>query len=255
MILFVFAYYNNHEFDRFQFILDNWEHLVDMKSPFKFLFVKSIDRYLRTEFEHQYLEYKDPSCLKGSQRVAQKWAAVSQLIESAIDCKYWFWWESDALPVKRDCFEFFTQKWTPSCRIMGYRVRDNKWGMKHRINGVALYARDYWSYIKPHFNLAGSFDTRKAFHNKENDLFVEINDWYSLLHHEGKLLLTPNLRLVHGIHDDSLINQVLTGNGPYPIVSNQHRRIHNSLKVLWYECLGSGHLMYRPEVCSNSTPG
>lgn len=237
-ILFVFAYHNDREFDRFQFILDRWEHLVDMHHPFHFLFVNSIDRNLQTKFKHRFLQYEDPPDLKKFQRVAQEWAIVARFIENTIDCKCWLWWESDVLPVKKDCFNYLLQLWTPSCRIMGYRVRDNKWGMKHRINGVAFYARDYWSYIKPHFNLVGTFDTRKAFHKDESNLFVEINDWYVSLHHEEKIFLTPSIRLVHGVRDESLINQVLTGKGPYQRVSNLYRKIRNAFTVLKNECRG-----------------
>lgn len=245
MILFVFAYHNDREFDRFQFILDHWQDLVDMRFPFQFLFVKTIERDLQTRFKHRFFKYQDQLDLKKFQRIAQEWASVSMFIESNIDCKCWFWWEPDVLPVKKDCFDYLIQKWTPSCRIMGYRVRDNKWGMKHRMNGVAFYAKDYWSYIKPHFNLLGTFDARKAFHEDEKDVFVELNDWYALVPHEEKLLLTPNLRLVHGVRDDSLIRQVLTGTQTYPMVSDLHRRIRNSLKVLWLEC--RGYKKFRPE--------
>ncbi|HPX56457.1 MAG TPA: hypothetical protein PK425_07960 [Syntrophales bacterium] len=245
MILFVFAYHHDREVDRFQFILDHWAQLLNLEHPFQFLFVKSTDRDLRTPFKHLLLEHKDPLNLKRSQCVSQEWAMVAQLIENTVECDYWFWWEYDVLPVKKDCFDFFIRKWTPSCRIMGYRVRDNKWGMKHRINGVALYARDYWSYIKSYFNLLGTFDTRKAFHNDENDLFVETNDWYSLVHHEERLFLTPSLRLVHGIRDDSLIKQILTGTGPYPMVSELNRKIRNKLTVLKHEY--RGYKRYPPE--------
>lgn len=237
MVLFVFAYHNDCEFDRFQYILDHWEQLVNMQRPFQFLFVKSIDRDLQTRFKHLFLEHKDPLDLKKFQCIGQEWAMVAEFIENTIDCTYWFWWEFDVLPVKKDCFDFFIQKWTPSCRIMGYRVRDNKWGMKHRINGVALYARDYWSYIKPYFNLVGTSDTRKAFH-KEEKVYVEINKWYSLVHHEEKLFLTPILRLVHGIRDDSLLTQVLTGAGPHPMVSHLYRRLRNTVTVVRHEWRG-----------------
>lgn len=133
MILFVFAYHKDSEFERYQFILDNWEKFLDMKTPFQFLFVKSIDRDLQTHFKHQFIERKDPPDLKKFQCIGQEWAMVAEYIESHIDCKCWFWWEHDVLPVKKDCFDFFMRKWTPSCLIMGYRVRDNKWGMRKKL--------------------------------------------------------------------------------------------------------------------------
>jgi hypothetical protein len=247
LILFVFAYHNDGEFNRFQFILDHWEQLLDMKIPFQFLFVKSIDRDLRTRFRHQFLERRDPPDLKKFQCIGQEWAMVAQYIESSVDCTHWFWWEQDVVPVQRDCFDFFIRKWTPSCRIMGYRVRDNKWGMKNRINGVALYARDYWSFIKPYFNLLGTSDTRKEFGRKDKGLYVEINDWYALLHHEGRLVLTPSLRLVHGVRDDQLMEQVLTGNGPVPVVTEQYRKLRNAWVVVKHKYRRSGYRRYRPE--------
>ena len=243
MILFVFAYHNDQECDRFQFILDHWNQLVDLGTPFRFLFVKSIDRELLTSFDYDQLDYQDPPDLKKFQRVAAEWAAVARFVENRLMCDQWLWWEPDVLPVQKDCFDFLLRKWTPSCRIMGYRVRDNKWGMRNCMNGVALYSRDYWSYIEPHFSLAGTFDTRKPFMDDERDLFVEINAWYALVHHERKLLLTPSLRLVHGIRDDSLIRQVLTGVGPYPMIGSLRRKIRNYLKVLhldrkgYHDCL------------------
>lgn len=247
MILFVFAYHKDSEFERYQFILDNWEKFLDMKTPFQFLFVKSLDRDLQTHFKHQFIERKDPPDLKKFQCIGQEWAMVAEYIENHIDCKCWFWWEHDVLPVKKDCFDFFMRKWTPSCLIMGYRVKDNKWGMRKKINGVALYGRNYWSFIKPCFNLIGTADTRKAFGRKERGLYVEINKWYALKQHEEALFLTPALRLVHGVHDDSLINQVLTGIGPYPVVSNLHRKIRSTLKVLHHKYKRSGYVKHRPE--------
>ncbi len=247
MIAFVFAYHNDGEFNRFQFILDHWAKLLDIKMPFQFLFVKSIDRDLRTDFGHRFLEHRDPPDLKKFQCIGQEWAMVAEYIENSVDCKYWFWWEHDVVPVRRDCFDFFVQKWSPSCRIMGYRVRDNKWGMKNRINGVALYSRDYWSFIKPCFNLLGTSDTRREFNRKDKGQYVEINDWYALLHHEGRLFLTPSLRLVHGVQNDLLMKQVLTGKGPYPVVSERYRKIRNALTVFKHLCLRSGYRQYLPE--------
>jgi hypothetical protein len=217
MLLFVIAYHTPAEFERFQFILDHWTELVDMQSPFSFLFVDSIGRKLNAAYEHRTLTYKDPPDLKHFQCVSREWAFVAKHIADEIDCEQWFWWEQDVLPVRKDCFDFFLRFWTGSCRIMGYHVKDNMWGMRHKINGAAFYARNYWRYVEPHFDLSGTFDTRTAFDAKtQAGAFVELNRWYGLCHHEGALRLTPSLRLVHGIKDDSLIRQVLCGESTYP---------------------------------------
>ena len=232
LILFVFAYHNDREYDRFQYILDHWDRLVDMQTPFRFLFVKSINRELRTAFSYDHLDHQDPPDLKKFQQVSSEWAMVARFIEGRMDCDQWFWWESDVLPVRKDCFDFLLKKWTRSCQIMGYRVKDNKWGMQNCMNGVAFYSRDYWSCVKPYYSLFGTFDTRRPFRDDEQELFVDISPWYALTHHEGKLLLTTSLRLVHGIRDDSLISQMLTGSGPYPVVSSLRRKIRNRFN-LW----------------------
>ena len=245
MILFVFAYHNEREYDRFQFILDHWDRLVEMRTPFRFLFVKSMDRELRTSFGCDHLDYQDPPGLKKFQRVAEEWATVARHIEKHVACDQWLWWESDVLPTRKDGFEFLLSKWTSTCQVMGYRVKDNKWGMKNCMNGVAFYACNYWSLVAPYFSLAGTFDPRRSFQDEEHELFVDISPWYALVHRGGRLLLTPDLCLVHGIRDDSLFKQVLTRAGPYPVVSNFRRRIRNSFKA--WRLDRRGYHRYLPE--------
>lgn len=235
MLLFVMPYCNEYEREKFQLIVDNWDRIVEMRSPFRILFVKTIDTRVATGLEHSFLDYRDPDGLPDSWalRVSTEWAQVARHIEDSVDCKYWFWWEHDALPVRQDCFEFFLRLWSGDrCRIMGYKVKDNECGMRNKINGVAIYSKHYWSYIKPYFNLNGGFDNNKVFCSKaEKDAFVELNKWYSLVQHEGRLLLTPNLRLVHGIKDHSLVNHVLGKGGAYPVVSDSYRAMRNALTV------------------------
>ena len=237
VILFVMAYHNRMERERFQRILDHWHELVEMKSPFRFLFVDSLGEKLQTDFPHDVLEYKDLPLLKRFQRTAWKWAFVAQYVEENMDCTCWFWWEWDVLPVQKDCFEFFRQRWTGSCRVMGYHVKDNKWGMRHRINGVAFYARDYWSYFAPSFDAARTFDTCKRFDPKtDRNCFVELNRWYCLVQHEISssfpFALTPGLRLVHGIKNESLLEHMLGERKHFAVRSDTWRALRYRFKLL-----------------------
>jgi len=235
MMLFVMAYCNENEFTRFQFILDHWEQLVEMKSPFKFLFVTSIDKKLTTHYEHSFFNYKESPEIKNyEQQITLEWSKIAKYIADNIDCKYWFWWEWDVVPVKKDCFEFFIGFWTEQCQIMGYRAKDNMWGMRNKINGVAIYSKNYWKYIEPYFNLKGTFDTRKSFSKRtEKNVFVELNKWYCLRHHEGSLMLTPNIRIVHGIKDYSLLDQILGVANKYVMTSDFSRTIKNMQKIFY----------------------
>ncbi len=230
MLLFVMAYHNEREIERFQVILDNWEKLVEMKTPFKFLFVGPVEGAISTNYDHVFLQYDEsPLTEADSQmRVSLEWSFVARHVETHIDCRYWFWWEPDVLPVRRDCFEKFLGLSREGCQIMGYRVRDNLWGMRNKIGGVAFYAKDYWSHMQPYFNLDGTFDTCRTFEGKKDgNVFVELNDWYALVHHEGGLRLTPGLRLVHGIKDNSLLEQIIHGRKYYPIVWDLSRSAMN----------------------------
>lgn len=226
-VLFVMAYHGDRELDRFQEILSRWDDLLEMRSPFRFLFVSALDRKPTTAFDHSFLHHEDPPDTKRWKCVALEWARVARHVEESVDCDAWFWWETDVLPVRRDAFDFFLSLWTERCKIAGYRVRDRKWGMKRRINGVALYARDYWSFVKPCFNLDGTFDTRRPYLDAERDRFVELNRWYALVHHEERLRLTPELRLVHGIRDRSLLEQVLGGARRYRVFPGWYRAAVN----------------------------
>lgn len=230
----VMAYHNQREFEAFQFILEHWSDLVEMRSPFKFLFVKSYHRDIQTGHEHSVLEYQDPpEMTKRCQLINRQWSVVARHIWQSVECKCWFWWEHDVLPVRKDCFEFFMQKWTNKCQIMGYRVKDKLFGMHKRINGVAFYARDYWRFMEPYFNLDTFFDRLRPFGRKDRRLFVELNKWYFLAHHEGPVVLTPRMRLVHGVKDHSLRDQIVNGTRNYPVHSDLRRTIRGRLKVVY----------------------
>lgn len=43
------------------------------------------------------------------------------------------------------------------------------------------------------------------------------------------------------------MKQVLTGKGPYPVVSERYRKIRNALTVFKHLCLRSGYRKYLPE--------
>jgi hypothetical protein len=240
------SYHNNDEFTKFQYILDNFSKLASIHEPFEFLFVHSIEKKVRTDFAHRFFAHKDDPSQKKWQHSGTEWFDVANYISQEVDCKCWFWWEPDVCPVRRDCFDFFMSMWKQDCQIMGYRVKDGKWGMKNKINGVAFYGRHFADYIRPYFNLEGTSDTRKAFHKKtEKGIFVELNRWYSLVHHEGPLLLTPDLRIVHGIKDNSLLKQIVTGQKTYPMASHIRRSIRNRLKILYFNYIA--YKKYPPE--------
>lgn len=170
--------------------------------------------------------------MKPFQCVSRQWARVAEYVERNVDCRCWFWWEWDALPVRPDCFEFLLSLWGPQTQIMGYHVQDNKWGMRHCINGVAFYSRQYWSYIQSYFNFNGTFDSRKKFDPQtEEQQFVALNKWYALVHHEKRLRLTPSLRLVHGVKDTSLLDQVLGGRRRFRYLPDWYRTMRNRLRV------------------------
>jgi hypothetical protein len=226
MLVIVMACHNRKELERFQLILDHWEHLVELNTSFQFLFVGSMGKQLRSRLPHRHLDYQDSPGLKRFQCVSHEWATVARFIEESVDCTCWFWWEWDVLPVRRDCFGFLLQRWTNHCRIMGYHVKDNTWGMRNKINGVAFYARDYWSFIQPVYNDTGTFDTRVTYDPDGSDCVV-LNPWYGLCHHEHPFVLTPALRLVHGIKNDTLFRQIVHGEKLYPVVSEPFRRFLN----------------------------
>jgi hypothetical protein len=228
------AYHNQHEYEAFQFILDHWSQLLEMKSPFKFLFVNCLDKELLTSFEHSFIEHQDTPGLKRWQNVSKEWAHVARYVAEQIDCTYWFWWEHDVLPVRKDCIEFFLERWHDQCQIMGYRVKDSQYGMRSRINGVAFYAKDYWKFMEPHFDINRPFDTNRHFCEKrDGNTYVELNKWYCLVHHEGPLMLTPNVRLVHGVKDHSLRDQIVYGADNYRPVSVLYRNVRNWLKIIY----------------------
>lgn len=234
MLLFVMAYHNEKEHETYQSILDHWDKLVEMKSPFKFLFVNSTGKKLNTTHEHTFLDHTDSPDTAKWKRVSAEWYKVARYISDNIECDYWFWWEHDVLPVKKDCFEFILSHRSENCQIMGYRVRDNLYGMRNRINGVAFYCRDYWKYIQEHFSLEGPFDTRRPFEPYINGgIFVELNKWYSLILHEGLLMLTPDIRLVHGIKDNSLRDQIIKGICNYPEVTRFYRSARVWLRIAY----------------------
>ncbi|MBM3860948.1 MAG: hypothetical protein FJ395_15050 [Verrucomicrobia bacterium] len=233
MLLFVMPYHSAEERERFQLILERWNELVKMEMPFSFLYVGPSAGPISARFPHACLFHDDVKPLKRFQHIAQKWADVAEYVQHNVDCRCWFWWEPDVLPVKKDCFEFLLHFWGGQTEIMGYHVKDNKWGMKNCINGVAFYSKRYWSYIRPRFNLNGTFDTRKQFDpDTENDRFVALNKWYALVHHEKRLRLTPSLRLVHGIKDSSLLDQLLHGTRRFPCVPDLYRDTRNRLRLL-----------------------
>ena len=234
------AYHSRTEWERFRRILDHWHELVEMKSPFRFLFVESIGEILRTDFSHDVLKHKDAPELKRFQKIAEEWAFVARHVEENMDCTCWFWWEPDVLPVQKDCFEFFRQRWNSACQIMGYHVKDNQWGMRHRINGVAFYARDNWSHFATCFDTSQTFDTCKRFDPKsDQNCFVELNRWYCLGHHEVSpshpFMLTPNLRLVHGIKDESLLEHMLGQRKRFPMRSDAWRALRYRFKLLLFQ--------------------
>ncbi len=232
MLLFVMSYHTEKERTRFQSILDHWDDLVEMERPFQFLFIDSLGSPLRTSLPHHSIPYLDPAGLSRGELISAEWAYVARYISEQVDCDCWFWWEGDVLPVRKDCFEFFMKLWNPERLIMGYHIKDNRWQMRNMINGVAFYAKDFWSFLKPHFNPAITFDRQRAFtKKKDGERFVELNRWYALCQHEGTLLLTPSLRLVHGIKDDSLLRQIVEGVETYPLQYDATRAVWCSLKV------------------------
>lgn len=232
MLQFVMSYHDGPSAERFQLILDHWDDLVEMASPFHILFTGPTEYRLRTELPHSYFHYVEPPDEKKFRRVSRKWATIAQHVEENVECTCWFWWEPDVVPVKKDCFEFFLRLWGDQTRIMGFHVKDKMWGMYHCINGAAFYSKRYWSYLQPWFSFEATFDTRKPFNPRtERAEFVELNRWYALVHHEKRLRLTPAMRLVHGIKDTTLLEQLLEGNRNYPVVPGWYRALHYQERV------------------------
>jgi hypothetical protein len=227
------SYHSSKELQRFQLILDHWTELVEMTMPFKFLFVDCIGERLQTSFEHRFLEYRDFEGRSKDLSITLEWAYDARYISENVDCDCWFWWETDVLPVRKDCFTFLMKHWNQERLIMGYHVRDNRWGMRNRINGSAFYSKHYWKAVEPRFNPEITFDRQMVYRKKKDkDRFLALNKWYALTHHEDRLLLTKNLRIVHGIKDESLIRQVLDGVEKYPAASDVTRAAWCMWKVV-----------------------
>ena len=225
-VILVLTYHTTKEFNQFQEILDSWDELLDISFNYEILFSTTIDPVPRTTIPFKVLRHVDPPG-DFRARVSHEWAFVAQHIERYVECACWFWWEADVLPVRPDCFTFFLQLWTPETQIMGYYVRDWRWNMHHKMNGVAFYSKHYWSFISADF--AGSqlsFDQIRAFSpGKDQHIFVALNRWYVMLSHDSGLVLTPDLRLVHGIKDRTLLEQIRGGRVVYPRGSQAYRTL------------------------------
>ncbi|HYC55940.1 MAG TPA: hypothetical protein VEL28_13480 [Candidatus Binatia bacterium] len=225
-LLLVMAYHSRRELDRFQRILDHWDELVEMRTPFTLLLVRTIDEELRTDLPRIDLRRSEDASRPSLELVAEEFLEICRYVEDNLECRCWFWWEHDVLPVRKDCFDFFLRRWRAGTSIMGYRVRDRLWNMKNRINGVAFYSRTYWSHLKPHIRPSQAFDTWRTYTRRaDGRSFVELNRWYALVHHEKHLYLTPSLRLVHGISDDTLFEDLVGG-------TRHHRRVSRPYRAL-----------------------
>ena len=159
---------------------------------------------------------------------------VAQHINDSIDCDCWFWWEWDVLPIKKDCFAFLLQYWTEEAIIMGYHVQDYAYNMRHKINSVAFYDKHYWTFFHPYFERNPiPFDQVVKFSSENSKLFVPLNKWFLLLHHEKDYILTPSIRLIHGVKDDRMLEQLLGKTVHYKTYSDLYRRFRYTLIILF----------------------
>ena len=215
-ILFVFFYHNDEEFFRYQLILNNWKKLTKSNLSFKFLFVTTMkDKFLKTDFQHEYLELSEPKPLVYPKNVSLIWIIVCKHISDNIDCKYWFWWEHDMCPIKRDWLDFFDSKWKNNItKIMGSFVTDAVDPSITYINGGSFYDKDYWKFIhedylkyKDHFQNNRGFDAIK-FYKRDDKNIVILNDWYNMITSDGFFIIKGK-KFIHGIKNDTLIQLVL----------------------------------------------
>ena len=207
-LLIVMTIHNEEEFIIFQLILDNWEKLVDHKN-IRILFSTSIGKVPETKITHKTIFYKDGADDNFRKLVSIEWMFLAAHIEENEDCDLWFWWESDVVPIQKDCFSFFLSKWTEKTKVMGYRVHDYRHGMNGRFNGVAFYSKSLYSLVQPRsVNNKGNFDHLLQFSGDGVDS-IELNIWYLLTHHDGNYLIPKNIKLVHGRRGYDYIKELI----------------------------------------------
>ena len=236
-LLIVFSYHDQKEFVRIQRILDSLEQLLDLRFFFEILFSTTTSLTPQTCYPFNVLRHVDPPGEKTRRHIEMavtfEWMAVARYVQTCSDCDCWFWWEWDVLPVRRDCFMFFMSMWSEETLIMGFHVLDAQYNMKHRINSVAFYSRNYWSFFQPHFEQNPlPFDQVVKFDKKQTKHFIPLNRWFSLIHHERKLLLTLSIRIVHGVKDESLLEQVLGQKTHFETYSDFIRKLRYRIIVL-----------------------
>ncbi len=137
------------------------------------------------------------------------------------------------MPVKRDCFNFLLRQWRADLNIMGYRMRHYVFSRPayhhdNIVNGAAFYAKKFWSFIKSKQDTEVVFDNWTTYEDG-NAQCVDLNEWYLCLFNEYQLDITPSIRLVHGIKDDSLLDRVLRPAGNLITVSDTFRAITTHL--------------------------
>jgi len=233
-LVFVLPIHTEAELDQFQRILDAWEQLVCADFSFSILFTTTLPRVPRTSLPHEVHTWVDDPSLGTQTNVSLEWASVARHIRDRLDCLCWFWWEADVVPLRPDCFSFFLDRWEPGTKAMGYWVQDNLWNMRHRINGVGFYSRDFLdtvdaSLIRPGLN----FDHLRAYSpaDVQRGTLIPLNDAYCLTHHEGRVNLSAQTRLMHGGLSREVLSELLSGTLAARLVSERERRYLANAKI------------------------
>lgn len=226
-LIFVMAIHTEAELRFFQRVLDSWDRLLETKFSFSILISTTLEQVPRTSLPHRVLRWTDDPALGTQTNVSLEWAAVAKLIRDELDCTCWFWWEWDAVPLRRDCFSHCLDQWTSGTQAMGYWVRDNLFNMRGRINGVAFYAREYLDSVDAREIAPGkNFDHLRAWTDAEveSGALVPLNEVYCLHHHEMRMNLSAETRLLHGQPGEETLNEVLGGTLQARFVSEAKRR-------------------------------
>ncbi len=206
------AVHSEFELACFQRILDSWSELIDAPFEFSLLFSTTLGKVPVTKFPHQTIAWVDRPGLSSQANVSLEWARVARFIRDNLECDCWFWWEWDVYPVRRDCFSFFLEKWTPSTQIMGYRHKDRFYAMKGKVNGASFYSRDFISHLDAELISQGTnFDVVRTYSEEEvaRGVAIPLNDWYCMTQTEGKTVISPETRLVHGEKSADFWDKVL----------------------------------------------